>query len=562
MRNIVSLKTMRSRIALILALAFLPAGVIAAQSGWSAVSAEWASTQQARAALNLKSLGGAREQVAKLREVSRALSASAELSKGATGESCARAAATVASDFSFAIVSVLNGDGRVVCASDRSAVGRSSASASLIAETKATGDVAIDIVAAPFILGRPVVAALVAIKGDSERYVAVAEYLNVLLADVGAGARDEFTAVVSAGDDAGVIVAGDTTAPADAALLRQIGKRSEIDNEVLTRGAEFKGRWVLVSPLVDGRYYLVRGWTPRWRSGADALYAAWLLLAPIFLWVAAISAAWIAVEIYFSRPLVVVERLARAYANGENTEGDERLLSAASVEVSSLRGALANLFDAVREREARLGVALREERALLKEVNHRVKNNLQMVASILSIQSRNASDAAEAKGLARAQERIQLLALAHSRIYASGTVQCIPLDQLCVDIGRTLLVARGTAGVHIVIEYVVDPIEALADQAVPYAFLVGETLAEFLDEYAGQSANLKMSLTKNAHLQTVFELSGPPASTNLRTTAFTTQRLVDAFATQLDAKVTRSPADGLWIRIITDQFATSEQELV
>ena len=63
-------------------------------------------------------------------------------------------------------------------------------------------------------------------------------------------------------------------------------------------------------------------------------------------------------------------------------------LTGAPDEIRSLRRTLAAMAKTLRGREQRLVAALAEERALLREVHHRVKNNLQMVASLLNIQAR------------------------------------------------------------------------------------------------------------------------------------------------------------------------------
>ena len=72
-----------------------------------------------------------------------------------------------------------------------------------------------------------------------------------------------------------------------------------------------------------------------------------------------------------------------------------------------------------------------------------MKNNLQMVASLLNIQARAARDETEAWGLARAHDRVQLLALVHQRIYASGEVRELRVDDLAAEIARQLVQSRG-----------------------------------------------------------------------------------------------------------------------
>src|SRR5690606_23972896 len=122
-----------------------------------------------------------------------------------------------------------------------------------------------------------------------------------------------------------------------------------------------------------------------------------------------------------------------------------------------------------------------EERALLREVHHRVKNNLQMVASLLNIQARNARDESEAWGLARAHDRVQLLALVHQRIYASGEVRKLRVDDLAAEIARQLIQSRGPQTQDVNLALHLDPARADVDRAVPLAFLIGEGVSAALD---------------------------------------------------------------------------------
>src|SRR5262249_54422539 len=163
------------------------------------------------------------------------------------------------------------------------------------------------------------------------------------------------------------------------------------------------------------------------------------------------------------------ETAARGFARGEDVRESEELASAPD-EIRSLRRTLAAMAKTLKGREARLVEALAEERALLREVHHRVKNNLQMVASLLSIQARAAKDESEAWGLARAHDRVQMLALVHQRIYSSGEVRDLRLDDLATEITRQLVQARGALAQKITLSLDVAPARDDIDRAVPLAF--------------------------------------------------------------------------------------------
>jgi two-component sensor histidine kinase len=296
--------------------------------------------------------------------------------------------------------------------------------------------------------------------------------------------------------------------------------------------------WFVGVPLEEAQLYMLVGWSPVPLGWAELTLALWSLLAPILLWLGGVAAAWYAIDAFVARPLVSLERLARAYARGSETETEERELVNAPVEIASLRRTLAAMAKTLRGREARLSDALKEERALLREINHRVKNNLQMVASILSIQARASTDKAEARGLARAQDRVHLLALAHTRIYESGEVRHVALDVLTQDIVRALIASRQSPEREFVLDLKLEAVRGAVDRAVPYAFLVGEVLLYILENAALDAAkfSIEISLERVADQKAALRISGFDEwpTENASSNAL---RMMAAFARQMEAEV-------------------------
>jgi len=177
--------------------------------------------------------------------------------------------------------------------------------------------------------------------------------------------------------------------------------------------------------------------------------------------------------------------------------------------------------------------AVAVERIVLREVNHRIRNNLQMVASILAIQAR----ADEADSAPRAGDRINVLSLAHDRINAAGDVRDVRLDDLAAEIGRALLSARGAQARRVRLELALSPARVTSETAVPMAFLMGEGLSHALDVLgpAGDVV-LVMTLHTEAGGAILFSLSSNEAP-GARQVLPNTKRLTDAFALQLGAEI-------------------------
>ena len=192
-----------------------------------------------------------------------------------------------------------------------------------------------------------------------------------------------------------------------------------------------------------------------------------------------------------------------------------------------------------------------EKELLLREVHHRVKNNLQMVASLLNIQARSARDESEAWGLARAHDRVQLLALVHQRIYASGEVRQLRLDELAAEIARQLIQSRGAPAKDINLVMQLGEARAEVDRAVPMTFLIGEGVSMALDALANIGpVELRLLVQEDGDGETRFaidsdidnERAGAPGPG---------ARLIDAFARQLGASAGRDPERPfmLWVRV-------------
>jgi two-component sensor histidine kinase len=203
----------------------------------------------------------------------------------------------------------------------------------------------------------------------------------------------------------------------------------------------------------------------------------------------------------------------------------------------------------LRGREQKLVETLGEERALLREVHHRVKNNLQMVASLLNIQARAAADESEARGLARAHDRVQLMALVHQRIYASGEVRALRLDDLAAEIARQMQQSRGASAKDITLKLELSEARVDVDHAVPAAFLIGEAISNALDLLADESAELTLRLSPDEEGGTEMSLDGE--AQGVSAVQSPSVRLIDAFARQLGAVVRREPQRpyALWVRL-------------
>jgi two-component sensor histidine kinase len=126
--------------------------------------------------------------------------------------------------------------------------------------------------------------------------------------------------------------------------------------------------------------------------------------------------------------------------------------------------------------QARLSASLREKDVLLREVHHRVKNNLQVVISLLRLQARRISDPDAIAAFTDTQNRIKAMALVHETLYQTtdlSRVSCHTyLQNLIKNLARTL--PAGSTNIKLTVELDDDLINI--DQAIPMGLVVNELI--------------------------------------------------------------------------------------
>lgn len=537
--------------ALLLALAMLPAGAIAMQVGLNAVEAQRSVYQEALTRQAVQSISEELGVVDEVREMLRVLAAAPALQQIARGD-CREWLGSVIERYEYlSAIAVTSNANTVQCSVPSRAPDFRTPETPLRERARERNAFTMGMVERGALTNRRVLGALEPIRDQQGRRIGFVgasidvNYLNDLLrrGHAGEGAR---AAII---DFEGHVLADSMSSAPDASgppLPTQAQLRRHMRSDVSFYGG--KSVSAVVAPLHAPDLYAVMAWAPEgltWRVwGALAISVA----APLLIWMFAIGAGWLAIEVYVTRPLSELEGAARSYARGEEVV-DSPALTRAPSEIRALRRTMAAMAKTLRGRELRLVEALAEERALLREVHHRVKNNLQMVASLLNIQARGARDESEAWGLARAHDRVQLLALVHQRVYASGEVRELRLDELTSEMTRQMLQSRSMQAARVAYDFTEARVQA--DRAVPLAFLIGEGISAALDALReAHDFTLKLHLHQDETGEVRFAVeaegegqlpSGPPINA----------RLVEAFTRQLGGSIGRNadrPLD-LWVRV-------------
>jgi two-component sensor histidine kinase len=135
---------------------------------------------------------------------------------------------------------------------------------------------------------------------------------------------------------------------------------------------------------------------------------------------------------------------------------------------------------ALREHEARLTVALREKEVLLKEIHHRVKNNLQVICSLLNLQSDLIEDAPLRAHFHESEQRIQTMALIHETLYQVSDMASFHLAPYVQRLSDALLRAYGGEAGRVTLTTRLVELTLPLDSAVPCGLILHELLSNAL----------------------------------------------------------------------------------
>lgn len=199
-------------------------------------------------------------------------------------------------------------------------------------------------------------------------------------------------------------------------------------------------------------------------------------MLPLLMWAAALAVAWLVVHTLVSRPLGRMRRAVALYAAG-HPEIRLSAIASGGIETASLAQAFDDMAEGVERHERDMVASLERQRRLVREVHHRVKNNLQVIASLLNIHARRAPSPEAAQAYAAIQRRVDALALVHRHHYAEEEDAGIRIDALLKELLPSL---KGRDDDGLSLSLSVDEGRVTQDVAVAVAFILAEILSDIV----------------------------------------------------------------------------------
>jgi two-component sensor histidine kinase len=151
-----------------------------------------------------------------------------------------------------------------------------------------------------------------------------------------------------------------------------------------------------------------------------------------FAWVA----IWLATDRQVTQWINYLRRIAHAYRSGHYVIRPD--LAEAPVEFKLLGDAMSEMASGIQDRDRRLREAVDMKTTLIREIHHRVKNNLQIVMSLLSIQANQVKDLGAREALLQAQTRINALALVHRILNELEDQSTLDIRQLLDELSHQI----------------------------------------------------------------------------------------------------------------------------
>ena len=316
-----------------------------------------------------------------------------------------------------------------------------------------------------------------------------------------------------------------------------------------------------VSALESGSLFALVGVPKRLGSGWVDRDLMTLILLVLAIWISGVLAAWLGTRLLVTRWTERLFETTSAMSKGDLSARAD--LSGAPAEIRQLGDTLAEMATRLNARQAELKAAVDQKGMMLREIHHRIKNNLQTVTSLFNLYCRGIRNGPAMQALHEVRIRTQALGLVYRHLYENLDHQSVGVKALLGELCQLIQASSGVAPTRVALNVDVAPIDVEIECAEPLALLVTELVTNafkhaFPDNRSGTvGVRLTVTETREAELIVSDDGIGPSQAPGAgQLDVFAAQAptlglsLIRGLATQLGAetKIQGPPGSSILVR--------------
>jgi len=314
------------------------------------------------------------------------------------------------------------------------------------------------------------------------------------------------------------------------------------DGSVRFDGKDVAGveRTYALAPLLDREAFVLLSAPRPGLAGFARLNPYATILFPLLTWLLAWVTVWIATDRVVIRWLSYLDRIASFYAKGRFSVRPVQA-EAAPAEIRSLAHTLDTMAEAIVQRDMSLRDSIAHKDALMREIHHRVKNNLQVITSLLNMQQRSLTDPAARAAMSDTRQRITALALIYRALYQSPDLSRVDVRQFLEELIAQLVTGEGGRPSTVRTELDADDLEIDPDKLAPLALFAVEAItAARKHAHEGEGALIRVRFAVGTENVTL-EISDDGRHESPEPEAGVGRTLMTAFARQLRGHASFEP---------------------
>jgi two-component sensor histidine kinase len=355
-------------------------------------------------------------------------------------------------------------------------------------------------------------------------------------------------------DDRGEAFGSARFAKVDIDWIRQVEKSQSAELHVMTSkgGPSFD---IVIKPIGPGNVFAAISRKSPGFWSEFTLRPISSIGLPLIAFSVALLAVWLAIDSLVLRWLSRLTRTVRVYGAGRYQFKADQTFDKAPDEITRLARAMDVMAKDIGERDQDLKLAIASREAAVREIHHRVKNNLQIVTSFLNLQGRQLKDPKAQAAISAARHRIDALAIVHQTLYQNERLEQVQLKPFLTGLVMHLSDALGMDELGVKVTQSYADVMRPADDAIPMALFVVEAITNAM-KYAFDSKGgeihissaadetaITLKISDNGRGYDVDAVSGQTDGNGLGS------KLMNAFARQLSAQLTIDTKEGNGCRV-------------